>query len=148
MWRLVLALALVSCSTPAARADELQADPRLLEACIAATNHAALEGCRGVVARACIEAEGGGSMADVLCWSAEADAWRGRIDAYMQRMNAEHAYRDPARLASAHQAWQAWADAECEYWAWEEGGGSGEQYARVQCAASLAADRAISLIAR
>ena len=91
MWRLVLALALRQLLHANQRAPtSLQADPRLLEACIANTDHAALEGCRGVVARACIEAEGGGSFTDVLCWSAEADAWRARIDASMQRMNAEH----------------------------------------------------------
>lgn len=143
----LLALALASCATPAAQADPLPADPELLNACVAnAIDEAALRQCRGAVARPCIEIEGSNSLSDVLCWSAEADAWRGVIDATMQRISAKQAYRDPQRLANAHQAWQAWVESECEYWAWEQGGGSGEQYARVQCAVDRAAERAVSLI--
>jgi uncharacterized protein YecT (DUF1311 family) len=61
-------------------------------------------------------------------------------------MNTRHTYRDPQRLAAANTAWEAWAEAECDYWAWEEGGGSGEQVDRVQCHARVTAERAITLI--
>lgn len=36
-------------------------------------------------------------------------------------------------------------DAECDCWAWQEGGGSGEQGERPQCAARIVAGRAIDL---
>jgi uncharacterized protein YecT (DUF1311 family) len=143
----LLALGLASCATPAAQADPLPAEPELLNACVvSAADGSALRQCRGAVARPCIEVEGSNSFSDVLCWSAEADAWRSLIEAAMQRVSAKQTYRDPQRLASAHRAWQAWLESECEYWSWEEGGGSGEQYQRVQCAVDRAAERAIFLI--
>lgn len=84
-------------------------------------------------------------MSEVLCWSAEYDAWRAIIDGAAPSLAALEPGRDPARFAAANAAWSAWLDAECDYWAWQEGGGSGEQVDRVQCAARLAADRAINL---
>jgi uncharacterized protein YecT (DUF1311 family) len=139
-------LAVHACAT--ADADPLPADPALLHACVAGANteHAALEQCRGVVANPCIAEEGPSTMSTVLCWSAEAEAWEDVIARATARLNETQSYRDPARLARANEAWDAWAEAECEYWAWEEGGGSGEQVDRVECAARVTADRAIALL--
>jgi uncharacterized protein YecT (DUF1311 family) len=61
-------------------------------------------------------------------------------------LNTGQPSRDPLRLERANAAWNAWAEAECEYWAWEEGGGSGEQVDRVQCLAQITAARTISLL--
>jgi uncharacterized protein YecT (DUF1311 family) len=150
MWRLVLALALVSCSTPSARADEWIDNPEAIATCIASANgdRTALESCRGAIARPCFEQHGPGTMSDVLCWSAEGDAWDREIAAAIERLNQRTEGRDPARLAAAQTAWEAWRESECEYWAWEEGGGSGEQVVRVECAVDASTDRAINLLAR
>lgn len=140
------ALMLTACAT--AHADPLQANPERLQTCITAagSDRAALEACRGSVARPCIEAEGPGYHSDVLCWSAESEAWRERITVTTAHLATSASYRDAARLNAANQAWSQWAEAECEYWAWEEGGGSGEQVDRVMCDARVSADRAITLI--
>jgi uncharacterized protein YecT (DUF1311 family) len=149
MWRLVLALALASCSTPPAQADDMIDNPEAIATCVAAANgeRAALEACRGAIARPCFAQHGPGTMSDVLCWSAEGDAWNREIATAIERLNQHTEGRDPARLAAAQAAWQAWRDAECEYWAWEEGGGSGEQVVRAQCAVDATIDRAINLLA-
>jgi uncharacterized protein YecT (DUF1311 family) len=148
MWR-VLAVSLVfAAACVGARADELPAHPEALHACIAAaaTDRTALEACRGVVANPCIEVDGPSTSSTVLCWSAESDAWDEAVARASAQMNERWTYKDPMRLAHANEAWSAWRDAECEYWAWEEGGGSGEQVERVQCAARVTADRAIVLL--
>jgi len=145
----VFAAALGASCAPAqfARADPLEgADPAPLLACVeASASREALDQCRGIVLRACRAANGPGSMPDVLCLSAEADAWQSVLDAATARLSAVRQFNDPARLARANEAWSQWLEAECEYWAWEEGGGSGEQYVRVECAANMTADRAIAL---
>jgi uncharacterized protein YecT (DUF1311 family) len=148
MWRgLVIALVMTAACV-GARADELPAHPEALHACVAeaAGDRAALERCRGVVAYPCIEAEGPATMSYVLCWSAESDAWNDVVARASTQLNERWPTKDPMRLARANEAWAAWLEAECEYWAWEEGGGSGEQVERVQCAARVTADRAIALI--
>jgi uncharacterized protein YecT (DUF1311 family) len=152
MLRLAVALALVlsMASFAPARADELESyRPGLLISCVdaAGRDRAALRSCVGTAANSCIEQEGAATMAYVLCFSAEADTWRTLMDAAAARLNAEQSYRDPNRLANATKAWESWMEAECEYWGWQEGGGSGEQVDRVSCAAGLTAERAISLIA-
>jgi uncharacterized protein YecT (DUF1311 family) len=150
MWRLVLALALVSCSTPPAQADDMIDNPEAIATCVAAANgdHSRLEECRGVIANRCLEQHGPGTMSDVLCWSAEGDAWDREIAAEIGRRAQNPDGHDPARLAAAQAAWEAWRDAECDYWAWEEGGGSGEQVIRVACAVNLTIDRALGLLSR
>lgn len=148
MWRgLTVAIVFIA-ACAGARADELPARPELLTACIAeaGADRAALEACQGVVANDCIAAEGPSTMSVVLCWSAESDAWDVALIRASTQVNERWAGKDPLRLANANQAWSAWREAECEYWAWEEGGGSGEQVERVQCAARVTADRAIALI--
>lgn len=131
-----------------ARADPIQADPGLLDACIAraAGNSAGLDQCRGAMARPCIEAEGVGTMSEVLCWSEEHAAWQEVVASTTERLGANDEQKG-ARLHRANEAWTAWVDAECSYRSYEFGGGSGEQVDRVRCAADLAADRAISLLA-
>lgn len=143
----VVALAAACAPTQAARADPLEgADPAALNACFAAEEtREALEQCRGMVTRACVEANGPGTHSDVLCSSAEADAWDALIAQETAELNRTQQYKDPARLAAANAAWSQWREAECDYWAWEEGGGSGEQVERVECAARVTADRAIAL---
>lgn len=139
---------LFACASPRAEADSIAAQPEVLRACVAAAGTTAdtLQQCVGASARPCIVAEHGGVMAEVLCWSAEADTWREIIADATQQLQRLHPYRDPARLAAANAAWEEWAEAECNYWAWEEGGGSGEQVDRVRCHARVSADRAIALI--
>lgn len=144
------ALALTACATPQAHADPgvVQANTERLTACVgsAGADRTALEACKGVAAQACIEAEGGATMAHVLCWDSEATAWRELMSAATTRLAASASYRDATRLDAANAAWASWAEAECEYWAWEVGGGVGEQVDRVRCAARVSADRAITLI--
>lgn len=143
----VMALAVLAC-TPV-RADEFESfNPAPLDACIAAAanDRAALRACLGAGARPCIEAEGGVTHGYVLCWSSEADAWRARMTGASAYLANYVSYRDPQRLAAANAAWEAWAQAECEYWAYEEGGGVGEQVDRVECLAEVTAERAIDLI--
>lgn len=143
----VVALMLMACAP--VRADEYEAyDGALLADCLsgAGAEADAMRRCIGVSARACIDAEGGATNAYVLCWAKEADDWRTRIDVASAHLNAAHTYRDPQRLAAANAAWDAWLDAECEYWAYEQGGGVGEQVDRARCTAERTAERAISLI--
>jgi len=144
-------MALAACASPRpAHADPFtSAQPGLLHACVdaAGAQREALEGCLGALARPCIAQEGPSTMAEVLCWSAESQTWDQIIAAATTRLSAREQYRDPQRLAAANQAWAAWLEAECEYWAWQEGGGSGEQVDRVECAARMSAERAIALIA-
>ena len=145
-----LAFALVATANCAAvRADPFESyNPDFVNDCVAAAgaDEAALRACLGAGARPCIEAEGSSTMSDVLCWDREATTWSELIERATNDMATRHTYRDPQRLAAANTAWTAWAEAECEYWAWEEGGGSGEQVDRVQCEARVSADRAITLI--
>jgi uncharacterized protein YecT (DUF1311 family) len=142
------ALALTACAAPQAHADPLPADPELVRACVgqAGRNCAALQQCQGVVTRACIEAQGGSnSLSDVLCRSAEADIWQTLIDENTARISAADAV-DGRLLAAANASWTQWRDSECEYRAYEYGGGSGEQYDRIVCHLELTAARAIDLI--
>ncbi|MGD9981458.1 MAG: lysozyme inhibitor LprI family protein [Hyphomonadaceae bacterium] len=144
------ALALIACASLQAHADSdvVQASAERLTACVASAgaDRAALEQCKGVAAQACIEAEGGVTMAHVLCWDSEASGWREMMAVAATRLAVSASYRDAARLDAANAAWASWAEAECEYWAWEVGGGVGEQVDRVRCAAHISADRAITLI--
>jgi len=144
-----LTVALAAYAATPSSADPLEgADPQALDACVSAAGAAreALQLCVGAVARPCLEANGAGTMSDVLCWSAETDAWRAQIAGVTTRVAAADTYRDPARLRAANAAWSAWAVAECEYWALQEGGGSGEQVDRALCDARVSAARAIDLI--
>lgn len=145
----LLALALPSCATPAAQADDLIDNPEAIATCVARANgeRAALETCRGAIERPCREQNGPNTMSDVLCASAEADAWDREIAKAIERRTQSPEGHDPARLAAAQAAWETWRDAECDYWAWEEGGGSGEQVVRAACAVDASADRAINLLA-
>ena len=143
-----LALLVTACATPPARADVLQSDARLLDACIAQTSgdRVALQQCVGVMTRACVEAEGGSnSMTDVLCRSSESLAWSAIIEAATERITAADP-ADGALLAAANNAWTEWRETECSYRAYEFGGGSGEQYDRVACDLELTSSRAIGLI--
>lgn len=145
----ILTIVLAACATQPASADPFEsAQSQLLDACVqsAGASREALQQCVGVVANPCIVTDGSATSSHVLCWSAEADAWRTHLDRAMTRLNETQQYRSPSRLAEANKAWAAWLDAECEYWAWEEGGGSGEQVDRARCHARRTADRAISLI--
>ncbi len=62
------------------------------------------------------------------------------------RLSTTQPHHSAERLQAANEAWSAWAEKECDYWAWEEGGGVGEQVGRVRCHARVTADRAITLI--
>lgn len=142
------ALALTAYATPQARADPLPADPALIHTCVtqAGRDRAALQQCVGIVTGACVEAEGGSNaMSDVLCRSAEAEIWQALIDESAARIIAADAV-DGELLAAANASWAQWREAECEYRAYEYGGGSGEQYDRIVCHLDLTAARAIDLI--
>lgn len=144
-----LALLVSACATPPALADQIAADHQLVRSCIAQANgdRATLAQCGGVMARACIEAEGVSTMSEVLCWSAEADAWQSEINDATTRVAASDAV-EGEMLTNANTAWSAWLDSECAYRAYEFGGGSGEQVDHVRCAADLTTARAIDLLAR
>lgn len=140
----------LACAAPPlpALADPLDSQPDELLACVNAgrASREALNQCVGTQAQSCIENEGASYIADTLCWDAEAETWRGVIAQATLALSAHAPYRSATRLDAANAAWFAWAEAECEYLSWEEGGGSGEQVQRVRCAANLHAERAISLI--
>lgn len=143
-----LAFALSACATPAVHADALSANPEILRGCAldAGKDRDALEQCVGLITRHCTAAQGGAnSMTDVLCRSAEADVWQALIDENTTRIAAADAV-DGALLVGANQAWMHWREAECNYRAYEYGGGSGEQYDRIDCHLRLTATRAIDLI--
>jgi uncharacterized protein YecT (DUF1311 family) len=149
MRQLVFALAVAACVAPPASADPFEsAQPQLLDVCLqsAGASREGLQQCVGVVANPCIATDGAATSSYVLCWSAEADAWNTHLSRATTRLNETQEARSPSRLAEANKAWSEWRDAECEYWAWEEGGGSGEQVDRARCHARLTADRAISLL--
>jgi uncharacterized protein YecT (DUF1311 family) len=147
---LVAALALASAAfAQLAHADEFESyNPDFVQTCAegAGADQAALHRCIGVGATACIQADGGATMSHVLCWSREAETWRELMNGAISDLNTR-AYRDAERLAAANAAWETWAEAECDYWAWEEGGGAGEQVDRARCLARVTAERAITLIA-
>lgn len=84
-------------------------------------------------------------MTDVLCRSAEVDVWQALIDESTSRITAADA-ADGQLLAAANQSWTQWREAECNYRAYEYGGGSGEQYDRIVCHLNLTSARAIDLI--
>jgi uncharacterized protein YecT (DUF1311 family) len=143
----VLALAAMAGPAPA-HADEFESyreDGLLRCVADAGTDQDALRRCIGAGANPCIATDGSATSSSVLCWSAEADSWRAILQRAVTDLNASHSYRDPQRLAAANTAWEAWVEAECDYWAWEEGGGSGEQVDRVQCLARVTGERAIAL---
>jgi len=143
-----LAFAAIAQCAPV-RADPFESyNPDLIGGCVAAagTDEAALRACYGAGASPCIAADGSTTNSYILCWSHEAGTWRELIQRAMTERNARYSYRDPQRLAAADAAWEAWAEAECEYWAWEEGGGVGEIVDRAECRARVNADRAIALI--
>ncbi|WP_167755857.1 lysozyme inhibitor LprI family protein [Vitreimonas flagellata] len=146
-WLGALALIIAASTTPVA-ADTMETHPEVLRACVAAPDatREALAQCIGAEARPCIIAEGPGTMSEALCWNAEAETWDALINEATTALTERAPYRDPSRLKRANTTWAAWADAECEYWAWEEGGGSGEQVERVMCAARLRAQRTIELM--
>ncbi len=150
MRRLLIAcaFALTACATPQAHADEILANPEVLRSCVTAAgaDRAALAQCEGLMARDCFEAEGLSTMSEVLCWDRETNAWEDLVNANTVRIEAADAEKG-ARLRSANEAWAVWLEAECEYRAYEFGGGSGEQVDRVRCAAALTTARAIDLIA-
>lgn len=138
----------------AATARPVSADPfesynaELVPACVssAGVEEAALRQCIGAAATPCIAAEGASTMAYMLCWDHEATTWRELVTRASSDLSARQSYRDPARLAAANAAWEMWQESECDYWAWEEGGGSGEQVDRARCYARISAERAIALI--
>jgi uncharacterized protein YecT (DUF1311 family) len=143
----VVALALLTCAP--AQADPFESyDGAPLATCLESAGAAsdAMRQCIGLSARACVTAEGGSTDGYNLCWSHEAEDWRARLDAAADYLNTNHTYRDPHRLANANKAWERWAEAECEYWAYEEGGGVGETVDRIQCWTRVTAERAITLI--
>jgi hypothetical protein len=142
------AMFLTACAAAHADTDVVQFNREQLTTCVASAgaDRTALEACKGVTAQACIDAEGGVSMAHTLCWDFEAGAWREMVTAATARLAISASYRDGARLTAANEAWANWAETECEYWAWEVGGGVGEQVDRARCAARVSADRAITLI--
>src|SRR5262245_38237231 len=140
---LVAIAALVACASPAARADPLPANAEGLRACVsgAGAEREALERCMGVSANFCVEEMG--PSASALCWWAEGDIWRELISETSARLNQTQGFRNPELLSHANETWSAWAEAECSYWSWEEGGGSGEQVDRSRCHARTSAERAI-----
>jgi uncharacterized protein YecT (DUF1311 family) len=146
----VVALALAACAPVRAQADEFEwYSAEHLDTCLenAAAMSDAMRRCIGVGATPCIEAGGAATDAYILCWSHETADWQDRMNGAIGFLNANRTYRDPQRLAAANQAWEAWAEAECEYWAYEEGGGVGETVDRARCRARVTAERAITLIA-
>lgn len=152
MLRAVAAFAsvLMTLAPMRAHADEFESyDPAVLAACLESAGAAsgAMRQCIGLGARACIDADGPSTMAHVLCSAHEADDWESRMDAAARAIGVNQPYRDPVRLAEATKAWRSWREAECEYWAYQEGGGSGEQVDRAQCWVEVTAARAIRLIA-
>jgi uncharacterized protein YecT (DUF1311 family) len=154
MRRVGIVAALVFALVATAQCAPVQADPfesynpEFINRCVsgAGADRTALGACLGVGATPCIAAEGSSTMAYMLCWDHEATQWRDVWQSTTRDMNTRLTYRDPQRLAAANTAWEAWAEAECEYWAWEEGGGSGEQVDRARCYARLNAERAATLI--
>jgi hypothetical protein len=145
---LAFALAATAQCAPA-RADPFESyNPDFVQDCVAGAgaDQDALRRCVGVGATPCIQTDGSTTSSHVLCWSHESDTWRGLMVRATESMNTRHTYRDPQRLAASNAAWETWAEAECEYWAWEEGGGVGEQVDRVRCHARITAERAITLI--
>jgi len=145
-----LALLVTACATPTARADPLPFNPEILRTCVAQAgqDRAALEQCRGLMTQDCIEAEGGSnSISDVLCRSGESHAW---LVLALER-EAQISDVDPVEgrlLYAANLAWNEWREAECNYRAYEYGGGSGEQFDRIACDLELTSARAIDLITR
>lgn len=150
-WLTALTLALASfVACACASADPFESPrPDLLRACVdeAGARRDAVMRCVGVSANPCIATEGGATMGHVLCWGAETNTWRDLMAEATAALDAHLTYRDRARLAAANQAWAQWAETECEYWAWEEGGGSGEQVDRARCQARISAERAATLLA-
>jgi len=145
---LAFALAAIAQGTPA-RADPFDSyqEGSLLECVVnSGSDQAALHRCVGSAANPCSARDGGATSSYVLCWSHEADSWRALMHGAIGDLNQRNPARDPQRLAATSAAWEAWAEAECDYWAWEEGGGSGEQVDRVQCLARVTAERAIALM--
>jgi hypothetical protein len=143
-----LAFALAAITQPV-RADPFESyNAALVPACVASAgaDSTALQACVGSGATPCIAAEGASTMAYALCWDHEATTWREVVTRASTDLSTRQSYRDPERLAAANTAWEAWAEAECNYWAWEEGGGAGEQVDRARCHARLAAERATALI--
>ncbi|MGH6951200.1 MAG: hypothetical protein ACREH4_10020 [Vitreimonas sp.] len=138
LWLLSAAVALMACASPGARDDPSRLNAERLRACVSAAGaeREALERCTGVAASACIERSG--QRRSAMCWASEARVWRELIGETSAHLNETQGHRSPALLASANEAWSAWAGAECAYWS-----GAGEQ---ARCDAEVSAHRAIALI--
>ncbi len=131
-----------------ARADPMVgADPAFIDRCLSAAAPDTRGQCKGALANPCLEAEGFEStMALVLCWSAEADAWGALIDTQLTTLRARAPERS-ALLDGAQADWLAWRESECTYQSEPSAGGSGVQVVFALCAADLDAERAIALMA-
>ncbi len=102
-WLCALALIIAASATPAA-VDTMETHPVVLRACVAAPDatREALHHCVGTEARPCIEAEGGGSISETLCWNAEAETWNALITEATTALTERASYRDPDRQARQH----------------------------------------------
>jgi uncharacterized protein YecT (DUF1311 family) len=149
-WLTALTLAVLSfAANSSAFADPFESPrPDLLRACVAeaGAERSAVMACLGASAHPCVATEGGATMGYMLCWDAEATTWRELIAEASAALTTQMSYRSPEQLAAANEAWSRWADAECEYWAWEEGGGVGEQVDRARCHARVSAERVAALL--
>ncbi len=122
-------------------------DHARLQACLARVDadEAALNGCKGEVASACLDEWESATQTIAMCWTGEWNVWRAEMDAQLARHDAS----DPkhgAQLHASQEAWAAWVELECGYRAAAFGGGTGTEGARVRCTAGLTADRVISLL--
>ena len=132
---IALALVAVFSFSECASADPLDLGygETAFEACIAETAD-----CLGQMADPCIEANGNSTMAGVLCWSAEGEAWNREIAQSLSHLDKPE--RREA-LDAAQAQWEAWRDAECAYRSDPSAGGSGVQFVLAHCMAELGSAR-------
>lgn len=143
---LAMAFAAFAGLTPA-HAQQQQADG--LTACLerAGPSHMKMQACKGRLAGPCSETDSGSTTGGaMLCWQAEAAAWRSELDAALARARDGASLARGEALALSQERWTAWRDAECRYRALIYEGGSLARVVAAQCVADVTADRAIAFL--
>lgn len=154
------AAAAFSAAALPARAQDAAADQRFVTACLDLNlRHGAASAeqrCVGLIAMSCMNAPGGAtSEGQAACLGREAGAWQtvmqvayDDLEPHVAAYDAKRGGDAHAALMKAHEAWTAYAQAECDYAhaLWAEG--DYRDVAAADCRMNVTARRAIQLRAQ
>jgi uncharacterized protein YecT (DUF1311 family) len=161
--RFIIAAALASsslsaCASAAAlgQGDVMVMTPdeerRALIGCVDDSGMRAQDACQGLISRPCLNSEDGMTTVGMMgCMGRELEVWDELLNqAYADEMNrwsedGEWGERQQARLRDAQRIWITLRDADCDYAAGFNEGGSIARIVRVSCLLDATAARTIQL---